>query len=357
MSAVVETVASVLANRDHDSKFETMFSVRFDGKSKVNLSSPTDAIEKYLSAEFFGELQKYLPKLNIKFPHLNKEQSKIKFLERYCYVLITMWSNPRKHKSDYWKNPDCSVFGGSRIIPKLLYRDKYDLFHKKVSFQKQQIHDFISWMNKYFGKLYLKSSHIAIDEILLFFSGANPFKVCIKAKPAGIGFKFYASADSNGFITNFFLYHKKKFNEETKGMCYKTTLIQRTITKYVLKLLNDMPDPKTELTLVCDGFFGSLELANILNSQGMRFVLAINKKERGMSKVLRSLDQVELTKGEWCYSGKNRDKMLALKWVDKKELYFVTNCFGGEPTQTKFREIPQVVAAYNLLMNFADKAD
>jgi hypothetical protein len=103
-----------------------------------------------------------------------------------------------------------------------------------------------------------------------------------------------------------------------------------------------------------DSFSGSEFIAQ----KGFGFLCAMRKTAKGLSQYFKELLSIKLDKGECCYSSflakdilaeeeqKGNNNMLCIKWVDKKELFFITNCVKVNYTvKQKHRGVPFIDVA------------
>jgi len=117
--------------------------------------------------------------------------------------------------------------------------------------------------------------------------------------------------------------------------------------------------------LFIDNLFGSKKLARELSSNDIAYVMAI-KTNSDISRIIQLLKEVPLDKAEWTSTIEEiRDvnnpnlthSICILRFNDKKDIFFISNCEDAFPTFQNYRYVPQLVNMYNQSMNFIDKID
>ena len=117
----------------------------------------------------------------------------------------------------------------------------------------------IDVLNLNFKKFYTPSETVFIDETLILFKGKCSHKQHIKNKPKNTGLKFYSICDSSHYLYDFWLYIGKKQIDKRSNKPIEI------IKKFVSVL------PHKETIIVCDNYYGSLELGDELHKMNKKF--------------------------------------------------------------------------------------
>eukprot|EP01091_Cochliopodium_minus_P021309 TRINITY_DN968_c0_g1_i12.p1 TRINITY_DN968_c0_g1~~TRINITY_DN968_c0_g1_i12.p1 ORF type:complete len:176 (-),score=27.61 TRINITY_DN968_c0_g1_i12:491-1018(-) len=133
----------------------------------------------------------------------------------------------------------------------------------------------------------IPGSVVAIDEWLAFYKGMNPWRVCIKVKPSGVGFKFYVIADKHHFAYHFILY---------KGESMKTNDI-------VLQLVETLPKPAREKQIYdCNGRILDQNTLHTLSIKRISDLFYFVKNiKRSSLLIFKDFAKVDVNKGEWAF--------------------------------------------------------
>jgi hypothetical protein len=225
--------------------------------------------------------------------------------------------------------------------------------------------------------LYIPSSNISIDEMMVRFSGHSIDTTWIKNKPIPEGFKIFALCD-HGYTYTFLPTSRIHQNEEVQkvdGITYTGSV--------VLYLAHQLPYWKKTFNLFMDNFFSSIPLFSYLRAKNIGACGTVRSNSRKFPKELKVSKTVKMA---WnSRSGIVVDDVLAILWMDNGPVTMLTTIHGLEgdnwkveklrrkPRTTslnaaKVREvfgdnsqqllkIPCVVNDYNLHMGGVDIAD
>ena len=205
-------------------------------------------------------------------------------------------------------------------------------------------------MNKRFSEVYKPERDVAVDESLLLWKGRLSWKQYIPSKRARFGMKsFDICESSSGYIWNFFVYLGKdtQYNPnipEEKPMG----------SKVVLTLASPLFGKGYCINM--DNFFSSPELFDELCEENTDAVGTLRANRKGVPNEIRSK---RLQRGE--IKAMYRDKLMVLKWKDKKDIYMISTIHDASTTNVGTQETPkvkpQVCCDYNDTMGGVDLSD
>lgn len=110
--------------------------------------------------------------------------------------------------------------------------------------------------------------------------------------------------------------------------------------------------------LVTDSWYSSPALFSLLHQNKINAFGTVRKTRSGMPNISN-----KLCKGEVAFQSTN--KLLALKWMDKREVLVLSSCHSAEYVETKKSDVktgvpilkPNVIVDYNRIMGAIDKTD
>ena len=248
-----------------------------------------------------------------------------------------------------------------------LSRDRFLMILKFLRFSDPQIY---SPENKYsrvsqlFDKInlinktsYLPRRKLNIDESLMLWKGRLRFRVFIRTKRARYGLKLLILSDCDGYMIAVILYVGNEDNMLTED---ETANELTRSSKIVVHLLRKAELLDKRYVVYIDNWFNSLSLATWLKNRNT-LICGTIRADRGIPQQLRSKP---LQKGTYAFARK--DDILAIKFNDRKEMYFLSNFHsasrvekqrrlrgGGTQTYSK----PGPIDDYNFHMNGTDKQD
>ena len=197
-----------------------------------------------------------------------------------------MYLYPLQNIKDYW-NTESPVYLNS-MIPKLMtYKQFYEVMNaikipdNKIKENSDLIQEIITIFNQNNTDLYFLGGHLCIDEMLKAAKGnLNPFKVSMKCKPDGEGYKFFIIADQNYFAWNIVLYmgNSMKMKELVKN--FVETLPNKNNNYSFPHEKTVYPNNKVDFKLTTDSGISTTESAFELDSKiGLIMAIKANSKK------------------------------------------------------------------------------
>lgn len=226
-------------------------------------------------------------------------------------------------------------------------------------------------------KLYMPSTNISVDEMMVRFSGRSTHTIRIKNKPTPEGYKIFALCD-HGYTYTFLPTSRVYQNKEVQkvdGITYTGSV--------VLHLAHQLPYWRKTFNLFMDNYFSSIPLFSYLRTKNIGACGTVRSNSKKFPKELKVPKTVKMP---WdSRSGVVVDDVLAILWIDNGPVTMLTTIHGLEgeawnvekmrkrPRTTtlnaaKVREvfgnnsqqllkIPCIVNDYNLYMGGVDIAD
>lgn len=202
---------------------------------------------------------------------------------------------------------------------------------------------------KFFNDTFHPFQDLCIDESLMLYKGRLSFKQYIPSKRNRFGIKSYMLCDcKTGYVQDIIVY------------CGRSTTIESAATgigksgAIVLSLLR--PFLGNSHTIYLDNFYSSPGLFNLLHNNSTNACGTVSKRRQGMPKF-----EKHLKKGEACFRSSN--SLLAMKWLDKKEVYMITTMHTADfAAVSRYKGLqsvakPVCVIDYNKSMGIIDKVD
>ncbi|CAD1473806.1 unnamed protein product, partial [Heterotrigona itama] len=173
----------------------------------------------------------------------------------------------------------------------------------------------------------------------------------IPSKQSRFGIKSYVIRDCyTGYIQDFIVYCGARtdiINNNDLAEIGKSGNIVKTLMEPYLNKCH---------VLVTDNWYSSPALFSLLHHNKTNAFGTVKKTKRGMANISN-----KLCKGEIAFQ--STDKLLALKWMDKKEVLMLSSYHSAEYTETKRNDVktpilkPSVIVDYNRVMGAVDKTD
>ncbi|CAH1957168.1 unnamed protein product [Acanthoscelides obtectus] len=212
----------------------------------------------------------------------------------------------------------------------------------------------IDILNESFPKAYNHSSYLAVDESMIAFKGRSSIKQYMPMKPVKRGYKVWCLADSaTGYICKFDIYTGKTSDSEKQNY----GLGERVVINLTSSLKNK------DCMVAFDNFFTSVNLMETLLKDGIYALGTVRSNRKNLPDIYK--DKTKLQRGEFMFETKG--KLSAIKWMDSKNVYVLTNYFCPKDTTTVLRRnkagerqtvyCPKVVPEYNRIMGGVDKFD
>ncbi|CAH1961300.1 unnamed protein product [Acanthoscelides obtectus] len=236
------------------------------------------------------------------------------------------------------------VNDNTKVIPK--HESGYDKLHK--------VRPLIDILNESFPKAFNHSSYLAVDESMIVFKGRSSIKQYMPMKPVKRGYKVWCLADSaTGYICKFDIYTGKTSDSEKQNY----GLGERVVINLTSSLKNK------DCMVAFDNFFTSVNLMETLLKDGIYALGTVRSNRKNLPDIYK--DKTKLQRGEFMFETKA--KLFAIKWLDSKNVYVLTNYFCPKDTTTVLPRnkagerqtvyCPKVVAEYNRIMGGVDKFD
>ena len=230
-----------------------------------------------------------------------------------------------------------------------IQRDNTDKLYK--------LRPFIQKLNENFVKLYNVNEHISIDESMILFKGRSTLKQYNPMKPIKRGYKVWARADNDGYISKFSIYQGKHGETENVDApnCFGLG------EKVVIHLINDLFGKNYKVYF--DNYYSSVPLAEYLLLQKVLCCGTIRSNRKYLPQDLKH--DKDLKRGDFD-SRVSTQGIIVYKWMDTKPVYLISNYHGTEVgdvmrtqkdgSQRTFN-CPKALSCYNGNMRGVDKAD
>lgn len=285
-----------------------------------------------------------------------KELDKSEF---YTFLTLNLLM-PRNKKlavHEYWSKEPLLH---SPIFGQCMPRDRFCSIYRNLHFCNNEadpandrlfkLRDILNKIKEKFQYALQPFEGLVIDESLVLFKGRLVFKQYIKSKRHRFGIKLYVLCDCDtGFILDFIVYVGKDpdiSNNPVLGITGE--VVMKLMRPYLYK----------GHSLYTDNFYTSPSLSLHLFERQTNSCGTVRPNRKGMPKLKPKLD-----KGET--SWQSSDKLLALKWKDRRDVYMLTTMHENEIiTLPKVDRItkenkkkPLCVVAYNEKMGAVDRSD
>lgn len=332
----------------------------------LNEASPViDYFEAFITNDLIGkivfETNRYAQEQPIISEHSRMVYWKDTSMEElyiFLGVTILMARNKKLDMHEYWSTNELlrqDIFG------KCMSRDRYLLILRCIHFcdNSQQIKGdrlykikmVLTEVRKNFKDAMIPFSNLAIDESLLLWKGRLSFKQYIKSKRHRFGIKLYVICDcETDFILNFIVY--------TGATVYKDPL--EDILGRSGVIVKDLMKPYLNkgYSLFTDNFYTSPQLSMYLHKRKTNTCGTVRKNRKLMPTI-----EGKLKLGE--REARCTDKLLAIHWKDRRDVYMLTSMNTNEMVDTKKIDRktgkkylkPKCVVSYNKNMGAIDKTD
>jgi len=328
----------------------------------LNSNCTIDYFEAFLSNEVINDI---LIETN-RYAHL-KKQSKIYLKsfkevtinEFYIFIALNLLMGQiRKHKiSDYWST---DFILQTPIFNQCISRNRFNEILRTLHFSNDEekndqshtlfkIETLYNYINNSFSASFYPFKNLVIDESLLLFKGRLRFRQYIPSKRHRFGIKFFIICDcKTGYILKFLIYTgatTKIANTYNVGISGNTVFTM--LEKYFHK----------GHSLYVDNWYASPRLFQILHNH---FKINCCGTVKANRKHMPNLKNVKLKRNE--VVAFKTDTLLAIKWLDKREVYMLTTFHNLKFINVKnknnvIRNKPACVVDYNKNMGAVDKTD
>jgi hypothetical protein len=249
--------------------------------------------------------------------------------ELYIFLGLAMLMARVKKLSlaEYWtKDPLIST----PQFSKYMSSDRYILLLRLLHFndndtqtQGDRLHKLkpiVDHLRNTFKSIFTPFQNLCIDESLVLFKGRLLFKQYIPSKRHRFGIKVFVLCDcETGYILDFILYMGATTDiVEDRELGISGAVLQTLMTTYVNKGHN----------LWIDNWYLSPLLFNWIHTNGVNVCGTVRKNRREMPKMTEKLKKGQV---ECRHTG----NMLALRWMDRREVCMLTTLHTGTMRQTE----------------------
>lgn len=221
----------------------------------------------------------------------------------------------------------------------------------------------IDKINGNIKKVYVNSSHYAVDESMVLFTGRSLIKQYQPKKPIPRGYLSWCLADATtGFVTNFEIYTGKSSNSDKDD---KSLLGERVVLKLTTSIDNKKP-----VMVVFDNFFTSVPLLKKLRKRNIYSCGTVRRNRKYLpetwkTKKTKQKAKDRMKRGEYKYFTKSG--VSAVQWMDNKEVFMLSTLHDPKKIVSVKRKTkkgttievpcPEVVQCYNSFMGGVDRFD
>jgi hypothetical protein len=208
----------------------------------------------------------------------NEDGFSLDQIKKFFAIMIVIQLAPQPSYECYWmlNHP---FYGSNWIRSKMSKALFLEILHS-LSWELDSLFEFV---NNLVASIWVPSSDISVDEMMIPFKGSCPHHVFVARKPHPHGMKVWSVADSKKYLYNIRLY-KRSTQEYPVPALFSGSLpsyqrvrdvpiesTQETLEKMVATL------PAKGRVIFCDSYFGSLSVAESLTQKGFGIVCACRK--------------------------------------------------------------------------------
>ena len=245
--------------------------------------------------------------------------------------------------------------GYQQILAKLHVNDNNPMPGNSTD-KLYKIRPFVDDLNNNFMLLYNVNEHISVDESMILFKGRSSMRQYNPMKPIKRGYKIWARAGMDGYMSKLSIYQGKKGETENLDapVCFGLG------EKVVLYLTNDLFGKNHKVYF--DNYFSSVQLAKYL---GLNKVLSSGTICTNRKCLPTMKGDKELNLGDFDNRISNQD-IAVYKWMDNKAVNVISNFHRAECEEIsrtqkdgskKRFSCPKAINDYNQYMGGVDKAD
>jgi len=212
----------------------------------------------------------------------------------------------------------------------------------------RKIKPIIDLLNQQFSSTIKPGKNLCIDESLMLWKGRLKFKQFLPLKRYRFGIKLFELVDcETGFLLGFIIYTESDTDYEKFGLEISGDIVAHFLKPYFYK----------GHVIFMDNWCSSPKLAEFLHDRDTGMCGTVRKNRKGMPKLNSKLNRGEIEVA-------HTDTWLALKWLDKKEVYMITTVHevdygitGKKHWKTKEDIKPTCILEYNKNMGGVDDID
>lgn len=239
-------------------------------------------------------------------------------LRIFLALTINMGHVRKCNVKDYWSmDPLLST----PIFRKYMTRNRYLQILRFLHFENnrdnaspyknhplRKIKPVIDFLNQKFSSTLHPGKNLCIDESLMLWKGRLKFKQYLPLKRHRFGIKFFELVDcETGFLLRFIIYTGADTDYEKFDLGISGDIVVDFLTPYFNK----------GHVIFIDNWYSSPQLANFLHDKDTGMCGTVKKTRKGMPKLVSKLNRGEIEVA-------HTDSWLAIKWMDKKEVYMIT---------------------------------
>ncbi|XP_060862212.1 piggyBac transposable element-derived protein 4-like [Metopolophium dirhodum] len=279
--------------------------------------------------------------------------------EMYLFIAINMLMarNKKLELQEYWST-DPLLY--TPIFGQIMSRNRYQILLRYIHFTNNEhqaandrlykIKMVLNEVKKNFRDAMVPFQSLVIDESLLLWKGRLSFKQFIRTKRHRFGIKFFILCDvETDFILDFVIYTGK--TTELKACDVNLGQSGAVVCTLLRGYL------KKGRTLFTDNWYTSPLLSTYLHKNKTNSCGTVRKTRRGMPELKNKLKIGET-------QSLHTNKMLAMRWLDRRDVYMLTTCFtdkmlctGKTDIENKNIRKPDCIIKYNESMGSVDKTD
>ena len=255
--------------------------------------------------------------------------------ETYRFFALSMLMSRVKKVSieEYWSTDELLR---TESFPRIMTKDRYISLLQMLHFHDNnettnqdvlmKIRSIIDRLRNSFSRAFYPYKYLYIDESLLLFKGRCFFKQFIPSKQSRFEIKSYVICDCyTGYIQDFIVYcgTRTDITDNHIAEIGKSGNIVMTLMEPYLNKGH---------VLVTDNWYSSPALFSLLHHNKTNAFGTVRKTRRGMPNISN-----KLCKGEIAFQ--STDKLLALKWMDKREVLMLSSYHSAEYIETKRNDV------------------
>lgn len=283
--------------------------------------------------------------------------------EIYCFLAVNfLMAQVRKNEiNSYWTN---DVLLSTPMFAQIMPRDRYLLLLRMLHFVDNcenpgddklwKIRRIVDHLRKVFPDAFYPFKNLCIDESLVLYKGRVFFKQYIPSKRHRFGIKFFVLCDcETGYILDFIIYvgeatDIKKETDFGVNVGIPGRVVLTLLERYLGK----------GHTLYVDNWYTSPTLFSYLYDRETNACGTVRINRKGMPALSK-----KLKKGEIEFM--STDKLLALKWQDKREVRMLSTLHTSEIVATdkidrstnEAKRKPACIVSYTENMGAVDRSD
>ena len=279
--------------------------------------------------------------------------------EMYVFLsLLMLMSHVRKHViREYWKEESAAV---TPTFCKYMSRDRFELIMRFLHFSDNfnpsaddrlwKIRSFFELVKGKFSGFFYPFKKLVIDESLVLFRGCVAFRQYIPSKRHRFGIKFFVLCDcETGIVLDMLICTKTDVDIPKDAITgFSGSVVKTLLAKYLGK----------GHVLYTDNWYTSPVLCEYLHNNATGSCGTVKKNRKRMPSFPEKLKAGDV-------SLRKTNKLLAIKWHDKRDVLMLTTVHEGELVQSGKRNRktkkavlkPDAVLDYNINMRLVDKSD